>query len=99
MVNILNPSCAINDASDKLYLVSIRTFDSVVETLKTFTVLSSLNSNLSLDLSSNIDDSITGDIIIYNIKCAITCPISKTNSTRTTILIFSFTDLNVDVSR
>lgn len=25
-VNILNPSAAINDASDELYLVSIRTF-------------------------------------------------------------------------
>lgn len=71
-VNILNPSAAINDASDELYLVSIRTFDSVVETLKTFTVSSSLNSNLSPYLSSNTDDSIAGDIIIYNVKCAIT---------------------------
>lgn len=71
-VNILNPSAAINDVSDELYLVSIRTFDSVVETLKTFTVSSSLNSNLSPDLSSNIVDSIAGDIIIYNVKCAIT---------------------------
>lgn len=71
-VNILNPSAAINDASDELYLVSIHTFDSVVETLKTFTVSSSLNSNLSPDLSSNIVDSIAGNIIIYNVKCAIT---------------------------
>lgn len=71
-VNILNPSAAINDASDELYLVSIRTFDSVVETLKTFTVASFLNSNLSPDLSSNTDDSIAGYIIIYNVKCAIT---------------------------
>lgn len=71
-VNILNPSAAINDVSDELYLVSIRTFDSVVETLKTFTVSSSLNSNLSPDLSSNIVDSITGDIIIYNVKYVIT---------------------------
>lgn len=71
-VNILNPSAAINTASGELYLVSINTFDSVVETLKTFTVASSLNSNLSPDLSSNTDDSIAGDIIIYNIKCAIT---------------------------
>ena len=62
----------INNASDELYLVSIRTFDSVVETLKTFTVSSSLNSNLSPDLSFNIVDSIAGDIIIYNVKCAIT---------------------------
>ena len=71
-VNILNSSVAINDASDELYLVSIRTFDSVVETLKTFTVSLSLNSNLSPCLSSNIVDSIVGDIIIYNVKCAIT---------------------------
>lgn len=71
-VNILNPSAAINDVSDELYLVSIRTFDSVVETLKTFVVSSSLNSNLSPDLSYNTDDSIAGDIIIYNVKCAIT---------------------------
>lgn len=71
-VNILNPSAAINDVSDELYLVSIRTFDSVVETLKTFTVSSFLNSNLSPDLSSNIVDSIAGDIIIYNVKYAIT---------------------------
>lgn len=71
-VNILNPSAAINDASGELYLVSIHTFDSVVETLKTFTVSSSLNSNLSPDLSSNIVDSIAGDIIVYNVKCAIT---------------------------
>ena len=71
-VNILNPSAAINDVSDELYLVSIRTFDSVVETLKTFTVSSSLNSNLSPDLSFNIVDSIAGDIIIYNVKYAIT---------------------------
>lgn len=71
-VNILSPSAAINDASDELYLVSIHTFDSVVETLKTFTVSSSLNSNLSPDLSSNTDDSIADDIIIYNVKCAIT---------------------------
>lgn len=61
-VNILNPSAAINTASDELYLVSIRTFDSVVETLKTFTISSSLNSNLSPDLSSNIADSIGGII-------------------------------------
>lgn len=71
-VNILNPSAAINDVSDELYLVSIHTFDSVVETLKTFTVSSSLNFNLSPDLSSNIVDSIAGDIIIYNVKYAIT---------------------------
>lgn len=71
-VNILNPSAAINDVSDELYLVSIRTFDSVVETLKTFTVSSSLNSNLSPDLSFNIVDSIAGDVIVYNVKCAIT---------------------------
>ena len=29
-VNILNPSAAINDASDELYLVSIRTFDNYI---------------------------------------------------------------------
>lgn len=71
-VNILSPSAAINNASDELYLVSIHTFDSVIETLKTFTVSSSLNSNLSPDLSFNIVDSIAGDIIVYNVKCAIT---------------------------
>lgn len=71
-VNILNPSAAINTALDELYLVSIHTFDSVVEILETFTVSSSLNSNLSPDLSFNIVDSIAGDIIVYNVKCAIT---------------------------
>lgn len=98
-VNTLNPFAAINTAPDELYLVSILTFDSVVVIVITFTVSSSLNSNLSPCLSSNIVDSIAGDIVVYSVKCAITWPISKNNSTRTTILIFLFTDLNVDISR